>query len=126
MDAPSGGNTADLTWSNVGLAFSFILFDAVVSKTFGLGVGTSLVTAAVRCVIQLTLVALILQKVFDTNNPWGVAGIACECYLICIAQYPSDKFFAWDFAVFSSVELHGNVRNWCVWACSASYQCAFS
>lgn len=73
-----GKSTEDLTWSNVGLAFSFILFDAVISKTFALGVGTSLVTAAVRCVVQLTVVAMILQKVFETNNPWAVAGIACE------------------------------------------------
>lgn len=80
MDAPGGGErTADLTWENVGLAFSFIIFDAAVSRIFQLGVGTSLVTAAVRCVIQLTLVSLILQKVFEAKNPWGVAGIACEC-----------------------------------------------
>jgi ABC-type iron transport system FetAB permease component len=83
MDAPGGERTQDLTWENVGLAFSFILFDAAVSKIFGLGVGTSLVTAAVRCVVQLTLVALILQKVFDTSSPWGVAGIACaSCPMI--------------------------------------------
>ena len=78
MDGGSGKTTEDLTWSNVGLAFSFIVFDAVVSKSFGLGVGTSLVTAAVRCVVQLSLVALVLQKVFETNDPWGVAGIARE------------------------------------------------
>ncbi|KZT01548.1 UPF0014-domain-containing protein [Laetiporus sulphureus 93-53] len=75
MDSP-GGPTTPLTWPNVGLAFSFILFDAVVSVTFGLGVGSSLVTAAVRCVLQLSLLALILDKVFSTNNPWAVAGIA--------------------------------------------------
>ncbi|KAL4246435.1 UPF0014 family protein [Abortiporus biennis] len=68
--------TTHLTWSNVGLAFSFILFDAIVSRTYGLGVGSSLVTAAVRCVVQLSLVALVLQKVFEANNPWAVAGIA--------------------------------------------------
>ncbi|KAJ3518653.1 hypothetical protein NM688_g9407 [Phlebia brevispora] len=77
MDADPGSPTADLTYGNVALAFSFIVFNAVVSRTFSLGVGTSLVTAAVRCVVQLTLVALILQKVFETNNPWAVAGIAC-------------------------------------------------
>ncbi|OCH89675.1 UPF0014-domain-containing protein [Obba rivulosa] len=74
---PGGGETPHLTWGNVGLAFSFILFDAVVSTTFNLGVGSSLVTAAVRCVLQLSVVALVLQKVFETNNPWAVAGIAC-------------------------------------------------
>ena len=77
MDGGPGASTKDLTWENVGLAFSFILFDALCSKFFGLGIGTSLVTAAVRCVVQLTLVALILQKVFDANHPWAVAGIAC-------------------------------------------------
>ncbi|KAI0695372.1 UPF0014-domain-containing protein [Cytidiella melzeri] len=70
------GTSKDLTWENVGLAFSFIVLDAVFSRIFGLGVGSSLITAAVRCVLQLTLVALILQKVFETNNPWAVAGIA--------------------------------------------------
>lgn len=78
MDGSPGKPTNDLSWDNVGLAFSFIVLDAVVSKTFGLGVGTSLVTAAVRCVAQLSLVALVLQKIFETNNPWAVAGIACE------------------------------------------------
>ncbi|EKM57407.1 uncharacterized protein PHACADRAFT_208472 [Phanerochaete carnosa HHB-10118-sp] len=77
MDAPGDdGRTADLTWENVGLAFSFIAFNAVVSRVFQLGVGTSLVTAAVRCVVQLTLVSLVLQKVFEAKNPWAVAGIA--------------------------------------------------
>lgn len=77
MDEP-GGPTANLSWGNVSLAFSFIVFDAIVSVSFGLGVGNGLVTAAVRCIIQLSVVALILQKIFETNNPIGVAGIACE------------------------------------------------
>lgn len=78
MDAGPNEPTTQLGWGNVVLAFSFILFNALVSQTFGLGVSTSLVTAAVRCVVQLSLVAIVLQKVFETNNPWGVAGIACE------------------------------------------------
>ncbi|CAL1717221.1 unnamed protein product [Somion occarium] len=72
---PGSGST-HLTWANVGLAFSFILFDTVISHTFGLGVGSSLLTAALRCVFQLSLVALVLQKVFEANNLWAVAGIA--------------------------------------------------
>ncbi|KAI0707293.1 UPF0014-domain-containing protein [Earliella scabrosa] len=75
-------STTHLNWGNVGLAFSFILLDGVLSTTFGLGVGSSLVTAAVRCVVQLSVVALILQKVFETNNPWAVAGMACVLNLM--------------------------------------------
>ncbi|KAI0833562.1 UPF0014-domain-containing protein [Trametes gibbosa] len=77
MDPGPGSSTAQLSWGNVGLAFSFILLDGFLSTTFGLGVGSSLVTAAVRCIVQLSVVALILQKVFETNNPWAVAGMAC-------------------------------------------------
>lgn len=82
MDGGSGAHTKDLTWENVGLAFSFIVFDAIISRILGLGVGSSLTTSAVRCVIQLTLVALVLQKVFEANNPWVVAGIACEFHAL--------------------------------------------
>ena len=78
MDTGPESPTTQLTWGNVGLAFSFIVFNAAISRSFGLGVGTSLVTAATHCVVQLSLVALVLQKVFETNDPWGVAGIARE------------------------------------------------
>lgn len=77
MDDP-GGVINPLSWGNVSLAFSFIVFDAVVSLGFGLGVGSGLVTAALRCIVQLSVVALVLQQVFETRNPWAVAGIACE------------------------------------------------
>ncbi|OJT07360.1 UPF0014 membrane protein [Trametes pubescens] len=77
MDPGPGDPSTHLNWGNVGLAFSFILLDGLLSTTFGLGVGSSLITAAVRCIVQLSVVALILQKVFETNNPWAVAGMAC-------------------------------------------------
>lgn len=79
MDRGPDGSTTQLSWQNIGFAFGFIFFDAVVSKVFGLGVGTTLVISAVRCVVQLSVVALILQQVFEANNPWAVTAIACEC-----------------------------------------------
>ena len=86
MDPGTGDSSTHLTWGNVGLAFSFILLDGVLSTTFGLGVGSSLLTAAVRCVVQLSVVALILQKVFETNNPLAVAGMACLLNLMGTAE----------------------------------------
>jgi hypothetical protein len=80
MDVPSESNP-HLTWENVGLGFLFIVFDAAVSTSLGLGVGRSLVTAALRCVVQLSLMALVLQKIFEAKNPWGVAGLACKFFL---------------------------------------------
>ncbi|KIJ67119.1 hypothetical protein HYDPIDRAFT_109132 [Hydnomerulius pinastri MD-312] len=76
MDATPSDST-NLTWGNVGLGFSFILFNAFLSTTLNLGVGSSLVSAALRCIVQLAIVGLLLQRVFETNNPWAVAGIAC-------------------------------------------------
>ena len=78
MDDPQQPST-HLTWANVGLAFSFILFNATISYLVGLRVGSSLVTAAVRCVVQLAVVATMLQRVLETDNPWAVAGIAGTC-----------------------------------------------
>ncbi len=86
MDPGGDSGSTHLNWVNVGLAFSFILLDGVLSTTFGLGVGSSLLTAAVRCVVQLSVVALILQKVFETNNPWVVAGMACVLNLMGTAE----------------------------------------
>ncbi|CDZ97197.1 Conserved hypothetical protein CHP00245 [Phaffia rhodozyma] len=65
-----------LTYFNVALGFSFICFDAILSLTLGLGVGTSLVVSAIRCVLQLSVMSLILDKVFAANNFWGVVGIS--------------------------------------------------
>ncbi|KZS92532.1 UPF0014-domain-containing protein [Sistotremastrum niveocremeum HHB9708] len=75
MDAPGQSNT-HLTWTNVAIGGTFIVFDAVVSLVFGLGVGSSLVTAAIRCVLQLSVMALLLGSIFSTGSPWAVAGIA--------------------------------------------------
>ncbi|KAL0953156.1 hypothetical protein HGRIS_004419 [Hohenbuehelia grisea] len=72
--APS---TPELSWSNVGLAFGFILFDAGISAYFRLGIGRSLVVAATRCMLQLAFAALLLQKVFEARSTWSVAAITC-------------------------------------------------
>ncbi|KAF9236692.1 hypothetical protein BU15DRAFT_89001 [Melanogaster broomeanus] len=76
MDTVPGSDSTHLTWGNVGLGFSFILLNAFLSTSLNLGVGHSLVSSAVRCVVQLSIVGLLLQRVFETNNPWAVAGIA--------------------------------------------------
>jgi len=69
--------SSNLTWINVGIALAFILFDIAVSTVFRLGIGLSLLIAALRCISQLALVAAVLHRVFETKNPWVVA-------LICL------------------------------------------
>jgi len=74
IDSPLHG-APQLSWTNVGLALSFVLVDAGISAYFRLGIESSLVVAATRCMFQLTIAAMCLQKVFEARNVWSVAGI---------------------------------------------------
>jgi len=76
MDDVPRGEQSLLTWSNVALAFSFVAFDAVLSSVYRLEISSSLITAAVRCVIQLSIMALVLESIFKAKSPYGVAGLA--------------------------------------------------
>ena len=76
-----------LTWANVAIGLCFIAFDAVLSLILGLGIGGSLVVAATRCIVQLTVMGLILDTVCAAQNIWGVAGIACTWDLINLVVY---------------------------------------
>ena len=73
--------SSELTWINVVISLTFILFDIGVSTILGLGIGLSLIIAGLRCVGQLALVASILVEVFKTNNPWLVSLICCAFVL---------------------------------------------
>ena len=59
-------------------------FDAVFSKVLGVHVGGSLLTASIRCILQLSVMALILQSVFDARNIWAAAGISRELVVRCL------------------------------------------
>lgn len=76
MSEPSEGAT--LTWINIAIGFTFILLNVGLSTAFRLGLGTSLLIAAVRCTGQLAVVATVLHQVFEHRNPWTVALVACE------------------------------------------------
>ncbi|KAJ1307387.1 hypothetical protein OPQ81_001492 [Rhizoctonia solani] len=73
----NAGQNTHLTWVNVGIGFCFVAVDAVVSYGLGLGVGTSLVSSAARCIVQLSVMSLILEGVFNSSSPWAVGGISC-------------------------------------------------
>ncbi len=77
MDASKGSPGAPtLSWLNVAVGLAFIAFDALLSLVLGLRIGSSLVVAALRCVLQLSVMALLLDRVFAADSVWGVAGIA--------------------------------------------------
>jgi len=76
MDNTPGTEQPLLTWSNVALALSFVVFDAVLSSVYRLGISNSLISAALRCIIQLSVMALLLESIFKTQNPYGIFGLA--------------------------------------------------
>lgn len=98
----AGGN---LTWVNVEIALAFILFDIGVSTLLRLGIGLSLLIAALRCMGQLALVAAVLHRVFETKNPWLVALICCACALSLFSVLDS------QLLPFSGVESLGHFRD---------------
>lgn len=109
MDPLPNHPVADLGWSQVGFGLTFIAFNSIISQALQLHVGASLVFAALRCVVQLTLVATVLQRVFAAENFWAVVGIACECIVVCLAGIFTTKFDSPSIAEFTWHD-----RNWCV------------
>ena len=101
MTASSG----DLTWINVAIALVLVLVNIGVSAVFRLGIGMSLLIAALRCIGQLTLVAEVLHRVFETRNPWLVS-------LVCCASC-SVSFFCLAFLMtcFSRAEFLGHLGD---------------
>lgn len=98
--------TAPLDWVNVVLGLSFVLFNVAVSSLFQLGISRLLFTAAMRCVLQLLAVLILLQKVFETDNSFAVAGIACEP--------PLSKSRTTSLQFVSVIEPSGYLRGWSV------------
>ena len=84
MQNPEGDfpmTSSELTWINVVISLTFVLFDIGVSRVLRLGIGLSLLIAGLRCVGQLALVATVLHEVFETKNPWLVSFICCAFVL---------------------------------------------
>ncbi len=68
--------TIPLSPTDLALAGLLVLALAVVARLRGLGVSGSLLVAAARMTLQLTLVALVLATLFRTTNPLWVALMA--------------------------------------------------
>jgi ABC-type iron transport system FetAB permease component len=47
--------TVHLTWTNVGIGLLFLLLDATLSVFLELGLSMSIITAAIRCIVQLSV-----------------------------------------------------------------------
>ncbi|RHZ50627.1 hypothetical protein Glove_494g15 [Diversispora epigaea] len=61
-----------LHWSNVGVASSFILINGFISFWLNLRLEKSLFISSIRCLVQLTIMGLILEDVFKARHPFVV------------------------------------------------------
>jgi ABC-type iron transport system FetAB permease component len=80
-----------LTWTNVFIAFFFILFDATLSHVFNLNIGTSLIISSFRCVIQLTLMGMILGSVFASDSILAIFGIVLVLNMLGAVEVTFNK-----------------------------------
>lgn len=65
----------ELSLTNVGIGLLFIVFDSLLSIVFRLSIAGSLIVAALRCVLQLSVMSLVLGQVFQSDNIWAIAGL---------------------------------------------------
>ena len=65
MDGQPG--QGHLTWFNVGIGLIFLIADAILSLTLKLGVEMSLLTAAARCIIQLSIMVRFISPLFTID-----------------------------------------------------------
>ncbi|KAJ1901970.1 hypothetical protein LPJ66_000366 [Kickxella alabastrina] len=101
-EKPSDPNKPDapLTWINVGIAALMLLFNIALSMWFGLGLSTSLIVAATRCVVQLTLLGMLLKEIFLTENPIYIFGMALVLGVMAafeVTYWRSKRRFPWMY-----------------------------
>ena len=74
-DELSARATPHISIANVGVGFSLLLLDICLSSYFQLGLSRDLLIAAARCVVQLSLLGVVLESVFSAQNPLAVVGL---------------------------------------------------
>ncbi|KAI8073365.1 hypothetical protein BC940DRAFT_250976 [Gongronella butleri] len=79
-DDPAG--TPRLSWANVAIAACFILLNCIISYFLELRLEKSLVIAATRCLVQLTIMGFILEDVFKAKNVYLVLLLAVVLILL--------------------------------------------
>ncbi|KAI8923691.1 hypothetical protein BC831DRAFT_428656 [Entophlyctis helioformis] len=100
-DVPQMG-AKELGWANVGIASLLLVVNGLISIYFGLGLEVDIIVAALRCIVQLTLLSVALEPVFAVNQPLPVFAIASLLVLIaCSEVYYSRTAYRHQYMFFS-------------------------
>ncbi|KAJ2550797.1 hypothetical protein EV175_003932 [Coemansia sp. RSA 1933] len=69
-------DSSALSFGNVGIAGVMLVINVAVSVWLNLGLTRGLIVASIRCVVQLTLLSMVLNRVFMTQSPVYIFGLA--------------------------------------------------
>ncbi|KAJ1797198.1 hypothetical protein LPJ59_003290, partial [Coemansia sp. RSA 2399] len=75
-----------LSLNNVGIASLMLLVNVVVSMWLNLGLTRGLVIASVRCVVQLTLLSMVLNHIFLTRNAVLIFGMTVGMSILAAVE----------------------------------------
>ncbi|ORY96295.1 UPF0014 family [Syncephalastrum racemosum] len=81
MDDPSSSDLA-LDWWNVAGASIFVIIAVVFSRLYHVRLEQPLIVSSLRCVVQLTLMGLVLDDVLHIKSPWSVLGVTVLLVLL--------------------------------------------
>ncbi|MEZ6069762.1 MAG: iron export ABC transporter permease subunit FetB [Pirellulales bacterium] len=96
-----------LTYTQLALAASLLVLNAVISTALGLGIRRALLWAAVRMTSQLLLIGLVLKWIFDRATlPWV---LAMGVVMVMIAAASGARRLIWHYP---SVQLDLTVAVW--------------
>ncbi|KAJ2794462.1 hypothetical protein H4R20_006217, partial [Coemansia guatemalensis] len=90
-----------LSAGNVCVAALLLGINVVLSLWLGLGLSTSMVVAAARCVLQLTVLGMVLNQIFLTENPvyiFGMTGILGVLAAFEVSYWRAKRRFPGMFA----------------------------
>ncbi|KAJ1553479.1 hypothetical protein HK405_007791, partial [Cladochytrium tenue] len=92
-------------WLNVVYGFALVLVNVGISEVFGLGLESTILIAAVRCVIQLSLMGMVLKPVFENEGALLVSALAVGMMTISAVEVVYNKSKARFAHMFPSVWL---------------------
>ncbi|RKP12198.1 UPF0014 family [Piptocephalis cylindrospora] len=75
-----------LSWWNVAVASSFLLINGAISIHMGLGLERTILVAAIRCIIQLTIMGYVLTEIFSSKQPLIIMGLASLLVLLATLE----------------------------------------
>jgi putative ABC transport system permease protein len=87
-----------LSASDLAIAASLLLVDAVLSMVLRLGLTRQLAVAAARMVVQLLLIGLVLRAVFASTSPLATLAVVCVMVAIAgreVAARPERRLVRW-------------------------------